>query len=502
MLTSIARTAAKRSSRIVSAARAADPPRRALSGLRERVNVHKFGGSSVGSAEAMVSVADILSNEQRESGAGTVGVLSAMYGVTNRLVEGAAAGRRGDAEAVARLKDELWTVHHGVVHDIIDDQEQREDALRYVERCLGEQFEETALATATADDGSSAASARAGDLITSVGERLSTRLVAGHLASRGVKSTFMESDRVIVTDGRPGDATPDVARTTERAASALVPELNKGNLVLMTGFYGAAPDGEVNTLGRGGSDLSATLMGGVLDAETVTLWKVECEKHDNGWMARWRPGFEGVVHDEDKKHVLPSLDYQEATELAHFGKAVLHPSAMMPVSDKGIPVRIRNTLDVDHHGTTIRRIEHRVESSGSESESDGDLINWLAPTTITSISNAKYAGKWGADALPSEASVFDEPLAINTEDASDRLRFMSPDGVMVALVGKGICGDGNMLAERIARRASRVLRRAGVPCVVPRRLNGSSSNLTLIVGSAAEAEAARRVLHETLVRKA
>lgn len=443
--------------------------------------------------QAMRNVADILTSEHSPESSATVGVLSAMYGVTNRLVAGAGAGAQGDAAAVRDIKDELWTLHHKTAEDLIPDQQRRSSALSYVENCLDNQFEASAVSMSKMESETDKAIAH--DMIVSVGERMSTRLMASHMEERGVGIEFMESDRVIVTDDRAGDASPDVISTQKRVQTELVPVLNRGSIVLMTGFYGSGPNGGIRTLGRGGSDLSATLMGGVLEAETVTLWKVECEKGENGWLEKWQPGFEGVVHDHDISSVLERLDYEEAAELAHFGKAVLHPAAMTPVQDKGIPVRIRNTLQPSHHGTLIS--EGQALSTYSD-DSDSSVLDMCSPTTITTISNAKYAAKWGKTRYSSARDLFENKLAANTDNFLDFERFAADDAVKVALVGKNICGADGSLAASLGRRVVRILGKHGVACVVPSEINGSTSNLTGIVAGEDKSDAVR-ALHNALV---
>lgn len=458
----------------------------------------------------MESVGDILCEHHasHDGEKGTVGVLSAMYGVTNRLVSAVDAAESGDTSTAHQVKDLLWEVHSSAARELIDSKSTRDDVLQYIDKCLEEGVERPAEAISKAARSSDGerndvrhAINRARDMATSAGERLSTRLMAGHLESRGVDVSFMPSDRVIMTDGVPTSATPNMSATRQRAREHVKPALDDGSLVLMTGFYGAGPDGVISTLGRGGSDLSATVMGDALQASAVHLWKVECEKDDRGWMLGWQPGFEGVVHDQDKKVVLRYLDYDEATELAHFGKAVLHPAAMMPVVARNIPVRIRNTLNPDHAGTIIGGTAFH-ESVYESSQSDSELADMLGaqmhqPTTITAISNGQYKLKWGKT-WTCEGEMGWQPIACSADSDKDCEALMGDDSIMIALIGKDILGEGGSRGQQLASRVVRILARHGIPSIVPRRVNGSPNNLTLVVGQAHGA-LAQQILHEALI---
>ena len=184
------------------------------------------------------------------------------------------------------------------------------------------------------------------DSISGVGERLSVRLMSATLESLGVPSEPVEATEVIVTDDTHGGALPLTAETRGRAQSALVPRLRAGLVPVVTGFIAASKDGTPTTLGRGGSDLSATILGAALDAADVIIWT----------------DVDGVLTADPRlvpdATLLLDISYNEAAELAFFGAKVLHPSTLHPVRRRGIPVWIRNSFSPEIRGTMIGPDSH------------------------------------------------------------------------------------------------------------------------------------------------
>jgi aspartokinase/homoserine dehydrogenase 1 len=184
-------------------------------------------------------------------------------------------------------------------------------------------------------------SPRALDHLLARGEELAARLFASGLAARGVASEMVDAVQLIATDGRPGQASPDLAETDRRVRARLRPLLRRGVVPVVPGFLGAAPDGSVVTLGRGGSDLTAALLARALAAESIFLWKDV-------------PGFltadPRVVPDA---RVIPQLHPREAAELAYYGAKVLHPRALIPLARRRIPIFIRPFARPDSPGTEI-----------------------------------------------------------------------------------------------------------------------------------------------------
>jgi aspartate kinase len=182
---------------------------------------------------------------------------------------------------------------------------------------------------------------RARDSISSVGERLSAPLLAAALEERGVASYSIEACEILVTDSNYGAADPCMDRTRELCEARLRPMLLQGIVPVVTGFIGATADGVITTLGRGGSDYSATILGSALQADEVVIWT----------------DVDGLMSTDPRAvpnaATIAEISYREATELAYFGAKVLHPKSLRGVAQCGIPVSIRNTFAPERPGTKI-----------------------------------------------------------------------------------------------------------------------------------------------------
>lgn len=174
------------------------------------------------------------------------------------------------------------------------------------------------------------------------GERISAAVVARALEARGLPALAVDSREIMITDGRFGRARPDEEETGRRARERLLPLCGRGEIPVAGGFIGATMQGETTTLGRGGSDWSAAILGAALDAGVVEIWT------DVGGMMTADPR---VV---PRAQVIETISFDEASELAYFGARVLHPLTLAPAIEKGIPVRIRNSRRPELPGTEVR----------------------------------------------------------------------------------------------------------------------------------------------------
>jgi len=298
------------------------------------LQVMKFGGTSVGDASCIARVAEIVAKASRVSP--LVVVVSAMSGVTNRLIEAATCSETGDRERATELLETLREQHFEALKILIQNPETRNLIALGIEELLREAHslcEGTALIHEL--------TVRTLDSVSSLGERLSAPLVAGALSERGVRSEAIEATALIVTDSYHGAAEPLMEPTQIRCEARLRPLLQQGVVPIVTGFIGATAEGVLTTLGRGGSDYSATILGGALGADEVIIWT-----DVNGVLTadpRLVPG----------ARTIPEISYREAAELAHFGAKVLHPKTLRAVTQSGIPVWIRNTFEPEHPGTKI-----------------------------------------------------------------------------------------------------------------------------------------------------
>ncbi len=294
----------------------------------------KFGGTSVGEASCIARTAEIIAKACGE--ASIVAVVSAMSGVTDRLIASANRAGTGDREEGAKLVDELRRQHEQALNSLMKSPERREPLMRRLAELLGEAqrlCEGTALLRELTP--------RSLDSITSLGERLCAPLIAGALAELGVRAEAIDATELIVTDSHHGGAEPLRDMTRARSEARLRPLLQAGIVPVVTGFIGATPEGELTTLGRGGSDYSATILGAALGADEVIIWT----------------DVDGVLTADTRlvpdARTIPEISYREAAELAYFGAKVLHPKTLRAVMEAGIPVWIRNSFDPDRPGTQI-----------------------------------------------------------------------------------------------------------------------------------------------------
>jgi bifunctional aspartokinase / homoserine dehydrogenase 1 len=305
-----------------------------MANMNRPLRVVKFGGTSVGDAPRIRKVLDIIRDAARESD--LVVVVSAMSGVTNKLVEAAAHSEAGNHEAMEKIFEELRERHRAVAGALIHSAPVRNRIHHEVEQVFQE-GERLCRGTALLRE----LTLRARDSICSLGERLSAPLVAAALTECGVKSEAIEATELIVTDSCHGAADPLMDLTRKRCEARLRPLLREGMIPVVTGFIGATADGMLTTLGRGGSDYSATILGAALNADEVIIWT-----DVDGLMTadpRLVPG----------AATIPEISYREAAELAHFGAKVLHPKTISAVTPCGIPLWIRNTFSPELPGTRI-----------------------------------------------------------------------------------------------------------------------------------------------------
>jgi aspartate kinase len=302
--------------------------------MNARLQVMKFGGTSVGDASCIARTAQIIAQAARENSC--VAVVSAMSGVTNRLIEAAKAAESGnDAEAKAIL-NALEKQHEAALLSLLPDEQKRAPLRQRLELVLAEGSrlcEGTSLLRELTP--------RTLDAISSLGERLSAPLVAAAVKELGVPSEAIEAMELIVTDAFHGGAEPQMELTRTESQARLRPLLEKGIVPVVTGFIGATAEGQLTTLGRGGSDYSATILGAAMDADEVIIWT----------------DVDGVLTADPRlvaeARTIPVISYREAAELAYFGAKVLHPKTLNPVVQAAIPVWIRNSFTPERPGTKI-----------------------------------------------------------------------------------------------------------------------------------------------------
>lgn len=297
--------------------------------------VMKFGGTSVEDPAAINRTASIVAGRVA-SGKQTVVVVSAMAKVTDLLLRAAASAAQGDRTGALAISSRLRARHRDTACALIKTQcdssaicnhiEEEFDALDEVLRGLAAILELTP---------------RISDLIVSYGERLSSRIIAAAFMERGITAAHVDSRNIIITDSQFQKAAPIDVLIERHAEEHLRPLLNDGRVVIMGGFIASNEEGITTTLGRGGSDFTAALVGGALTADAIEIWT----------------DVDGIMTSDPR--VCPDalrvkvISFEEAAELAYFGAKVLHPATILPAVKKSIPVFVLNSKNPSNEGTRI-----------------------------------------------------------------------------------------------------------------------------------------------------
>jgi aspartokinase/homoserine dehydrogenase 1 len=298
------------------------------------IQVMKFGGTSVGDATRIRGAAAIAAEASRLRS--VVVVVSAMSGVTNTLIAAAGKAAAGDEAVAEALTKTLQAKHRETIETLISGGEQRRELLDEIDALIDRAANYCRGCALLGE-----LSPRALDVIAGSGERMSARIVAAVLREMGHRGVAFDATDLIVTDEVHGGARPIAKLTREKTQAALLPSLEAGVIPVVTGYIAATAKGVPTTLGRGGSDFSATILGAALGAQDVVIWT-----DVNGVLtADPRMVPDAITLDE--------VSYAEAGELAFFGAKVLHPMTLRPVIESGIPVWIRNSFEPHKPGTKI-----------------------------------------------------------------------------------------------------------------------------------------------------
>lgn len=298
------------------------------------MKVLKFGGTSVGSAKAVQAVFDIVSAALADSGPVWV-VVSAMSGITNQLLALSESARKKDAAWLESLAA-IETRHRELIEALLQAYPERHE--RALARCLASLAELKDLAHGIFL--LQELSPRSSDLIAGFGERLSAAIIAEYFTARGVAAEFLDTRQLIVTDENHGLAHVDFETTNSRIVSYAK---DHPGLQIATGFIAATAEGITTTLGRGGSDFTAAILGAALNVSEIQIWS----------------DVDGIMTTDPSKvkaaFPLPELSFEEAMELSHFGTKVINPPTLAPAMERKIPIRSLNTFNRDFPGTVIRK---------------------------------------------------------------------------------------------------------------------------------------------------
>lgn len=296
--------------------------------------VMKFGGSSIDSAEAVRNVADIVESKLERR---PILVLSACGDTTDHLEQAIDIALTGDTGTAVEKLEEISEYHRHLVESLGFDDEWREE---YIQKT--DQFYEDLRILITGASMLHDIAKKSIDRILSFGERFSTTLFYCYLSSRGIQTKLMDSRRFIKTTGEHTAAKPLLEESNSYIKENLHPAVKTGILPIVQGFVGSSQDGEVTTLGRGGSDYTASIIGAALEVDDIEIWS----------------DVDGILTADPtiipNAKVVDRMSFREASELAYFGARVLHPDTILPAVERDIPIHIYNSRNTNSTGSLIR----------------------------------------------------------------------------------------------------------------------------------------------------
>lgn len=299
--------------------------------------VMKFGGTSVGSPQAIQQVKGIVTSSLQQADRVVV-VVSAMRGVTDTLIQCAEAAVDGDETQYQSLIEQLKSRHHDMMDDILTDQVEIQELSSRIDGLIEELGAYCRSIHVLGE-----VTPRGMDTISSLGERMNAPLVAAALREGGIAAQAVDAARLIVTDSTFQKANPIEQATRQRVQHELLPLLENNLIPVVTGFVAATQDGVITTLGRGGSDYTASILGDCLDASEVWTWT----------------DVDGIMTADPRivpeARVIPELSFNEVSELAYFGAKVLHPKTLRPIIERDIPLWVKNTFNPESRGTRVSR---------------------------------------------------------------------------------------------------------------------------------------------------
>jgi aspartate kinase len=454
----------------------------------------KFGGTSVASADRVKHVAHLIKSHSK--GNEIVAVASAVRGMTDDLLQISESVRKGSRAEVEKFIDRVAKLHMDIARTSMTKAKTRNE-LRHVLSAMIKELEDVLSGMVLLGE----VTPKSQDYLLSFGERLAAPMLCYALKDIGVKAEFLTGkDAGIITDSNYGEAKPLMDTTKLRVSNKITPMLKNGIVPVVTGFVAADQNGNLTTLGRGGSDYTATIIASCINADEVWLWT----------------DVDGLMTADPRivknAKVLEEVSYAEAMEMALFGAKYMHPRALEPILDRGIPTRIRNTFKPENSGTLVvknpkadaRHIVKSVSAIRNTALIDvrgGSMVG--APGTAARIFDIMGKSKVNIMMIsqsPSESSISmvvrknDLDRAVNSLELNLLGKVIKTINVtdnvaIIAAVGSGMRG-----IKGVAARIFGAVAKHGVNVIMIAQ-GSSELNLAFVVNDR-DCEEAVRALHE------
>ena len=460
--------------------------------------VMKFGGTAVDSGKKIVHITDLI-NSYHIKGNEIIGVFSAVTGITDEILNISRYILKKDKNKIKEFINNTRSIHVDIINECIKNNTHKAKALQVVEILLKEMesiLNGLALLAEVTE--------KALDHLLSFGERLLTPIISYSLLDKGIDSVYLTGQEVgILTDSKYGQARPLIDTTKIRVKHNIDRLLREKKIPVIAGFIGADQNGNTTTLGRSGSDYTATIIAACIDADEVWLWT-----DVNGLMT-------ADPHIVKQAKVLREVSFAEAIELSLFGAKYMHPRALEPVMDSKIPIRIRNAFNISNNGTIISKLPSKssqrivksiiaIRNTALIDVSGGAMVG--APGTAAKIFDAlarKSVNIMMISQSPSESSISmvvkkdDLDTAITTLDLTlvDNLIKnvkVNEDVAVIAVVGSGMRGIKGIAAKVFTSISEKKIN------VIMITQGSSELNLAFVVNNS-DCEKAVRSLHETFM---
>jgi aspartate kinase len=365
----------------------------------------KFGGTAVDSGKKIVHITNLIKS-YHDKGNEIVGVFSAVTGMTDEILNISGYVLKRDKKKIKDFINKTRSIHVDIIHTSIKNKTYKAEVLQVVEVLLKEMeniLNGLVLLTEVTEKGL--------DHLLSFGERLLTPIISYSLLDKGIDSVYLTGQEVgILTDSKFGQARPLIDTTKIRVKYHIDPILRENKIPVITGFIGADQNGNITTLGRSGSDYTATIIAVCVDADEVWLWT-----DVNGLMTA-----DPNIVKEAK--VLKEVSFAEAIELSLFGAKYMHPRALEPVMDTKIPIRIRNAFNLSNEGTII---------SKNTSKSSQRIVKSIVAIRNTALIDVSGGGMVGAPGTA--AKIFD---ALARKSVNIMMISQSPSESSISMVVK------------------------------------------------------------------